>query len=133
MLAIVISLLAAPAHADTLDVPLGDKMGIVRVPANATVKLEAKGKAETDTASWENTDSDALSMVCGKGKAPEDAFVDQLLLSVGEQKWALAPGASVKFACAGDAPVVFTDVHGQEVASLAGPVKVTVASVKTGK
>jgi len=130
MLAIVFALLSLPAHADTLDVPLGDKQGIVRIPTSKTVGLSLQGK--TNKATWENTDSDALSMVCGEGKPPEDTFVEQLMLVVGEQKWALAPGASVKLTCAGDKPVVFTDVHGQEVAKLVGPVKVTVESVKSG-
>lgn len=131
MLTLLFALATVPAHAETLEVALADKVGVVRIPADKNAKLSMKGKGEGAEATWENTDSDAVSMVCGESKSPEDTFVEQLLLAVGEQKWALAPGASVQLSCPGDKPVVFTDVHDQEVARLAGPVKVTVESVKS--
>lgn len=131
MFALLVSLLAVPALAETLDAPLGDEMGVVRVPSGKAITLSFKGATESDKASWENTDSDAVSMVCGAGKAPEDTFVEQLLVAVGEKKWALAPGASVKLSCKGDVPITVTDVHGTEVASFKGPMLVTVESFKS--
>lgn len=130
-MSLLISLLIAPALAGTLEVPLKDQPGALYVPSSHEVGLAVKGPGEEDKASWENTESNALSAVCGtEGSPPTDQFVEQLMFQVGEQKWALAPGASVQLSCPEGKPVTIVDLHGTQVASFKSTVTLTVTKAK---
>ncbi|MEZ4240046.1 MAG: hypothetical protein R3F59_28640 [Myxococcota bacterium] len=124
--------LVSGAQAATLEMALKDKLGTVTVPHGAEVTLTFAGGADgATTAKWTNTESDALGVICGKeGKAPQDDLVEQVMLQVGADKWALAPGSNVHFTCA-SGPVTVTDLHGTAVGTFDKEVTLSGAGVKT--
>jgi len=125
----LIALLVAPAAAGTLAVALGDRAGALLIPASLEVGLSLS-TAKGASAAWTNNESNALSMHCGAGKAPQDEFVEQLMLEVGDEKWALAPGSSIQLSCAAGATLTITDLHGTEVGAFTEPVRISVAKAK---
>jgi len=127
MFATLAILLSSAANAATLEVDLKDQTASISTPSAHTVELILKAGAEGETKTWENEESSALSITCGEeGKAPEDKFVEQLLLAVGEKKWGLAPGSNVNFKCPAGKVLTVTDVHSEKVGTFKGPLVVTV-------
>ena len=124
--------LAAPAWAGTLDVALGDKTGTLITPRTHEVSLGFKAIAEGGgEATWSNTDSNSIAVACtDKGAPPEDDMVEQLMLKVGADRWALAPGSAVKFACPAGKSATVTDLHGQTVGTFKGGVVMTATKVR---
>jgi hypothetical protein len=122
--------LSAPALADTLPVDLGDKTASITIPRGAEATVTLKPIGEGDAVRWTNTSSAAISVVCSaEGKMAEDDFVEQVLLQVGDKKWALAPGSSVKMKCSG-APATVNDIHGETIGTFAGGVLVTIEGLR---
>lgn len=118
--------------AGPLEVKLADKTGLFHVPASMEVAFEIKGPAADAAAeTWDNGASSSLAVACSDAPGPaEDDFTEQLLLKVGEDKWGLAPGSTVKFACPSGKPATFVDIHGSTVARFDGGASVTIAKAK---
>jgi hypothetical protein len=127
-----ITLLATPSQAGGLEVALDEKTALLHVPANLEVALELKGPAaDSEATKWENTASSSLAVVCADSGAPAaDDFTEQLLLKIGEDKWALAPGSTVKLGCPTGKKATATDIHGSAVAQFEGGVSLTVAKAR---
>lgn len=126
-------LVIAAAHAATLEVALKDRVGTLYVPDQMDVAVSfAAGPTDKPVeATWTNTESNGVAIVCGdKGQPPADERVDAVTLQVGADKWALAPGSGVRFTCPA-AKAVVVDVHGTTVGTFAGPVLMTVVKAKS--
>jgi hypothetical protein len=111
-------LLALPSAADTLQAPLGTQTGALFTPGGMTVELSLKGSTATESATWQNVESDALSFRCAtEPTPPPNEVYDQLVVQVGDKKWALAPGSAVAFSCGEGKTVTVTDLHGRVIAA----------------
>ena len=133
-IALFIALFIPAAHGATLEVALKDRVGTLRVPRSMEVSVAFKGGPETAPveASWSNVESNTIGIACvEKGSPPEDDLVEQVLLQVGEEKWALAPGSNVRFSCPGAARATVTDLHGATVGTFPGPVVMTLTKAKS--
>ncbi len=131
MFAILTALLTFDATAATLEVDLKDLTASISTPGANAVELILKSGAEGETTTWDNGSSSAVSFKCGdEGTAPEDQFVDQLILAVGEKKWGLAPGSNVNFKCPAGKAVTAMDIHSESVGTFKGPLLVTVNKSK---
>lgn len=132
MLGTLALVLSAPVHAETLPIDLGDKTATVTTPNASEVKVVFAPVGEGDSVRWGNDESTAFAVVCGtEGKEAEDSFVEQVILAVGDKKWGLAAGSSVKMTCAGGKPATVTDIHGTALGTFAGGVKVTIDAIKS--
>ena len=131
MFSILVALVCTSAQAGTLDVDLGSKTATIATPGNMDVALDFKA-ADESSGSWDNSANSGIAVVCAdEGTAPDDVRPEQLLLTVGENKWALAPGSSVKFKCAGGKSATVTDVGGSTVGTFKTPLVVQVSKAKT--
>lgn len=128
---IVVTLLALPAAAETLEVALGTQTGLLYSAVGSSVGLSLKGPAG-ESAAWENIESSALSIRCAEdAKPPENQVVTQLQVHVGDKKWALAGGSTVNFTCGDGKLVTVTDLHGRKIASFGRSLALTVEKIRT--
>jgi hypothetical protein len=124
-------MLALPAAAETLPVNLGTQVGALYTPIGSEVGLELKGATDGETATWKNIESSALSFRCATDPLPpSNEIFEQVVLQVGEKKWALAPGSTVAFTCGEGKTVTVTDLHGRTIAAFPKSLSMLVASVR---
>lgn len=133
MLGIGLALLV-PSEAATIEVALGDTVGTLHVPSVMDVGVSFSGGPETAVVEgrWDNVESDTISIVCAAtGTPPADDIVEQVMLQVGDKKWALSPGGNVRFTCPAGKKAIVTDRHGTTVGTFPAPVTMTVIKAKS--
>lgn len=129
-----IALLLPAAHAATLEVALKDRTGTLHVPSDMDVAVSFEGGATATpvSASWTNADGNSFAVTCAdKGTPPDDDVVSQVVLQVGEEKWALAPGSNVHFTCPTGKKVTVTDLRSTAVGAFPDQVVMTITKAKS--
>ena len=129
MLTNLLVLFAPTAAAETLPVALGTQVGTLFTPHTMVIGLELKGSADGETATWKNIESSSLSIRCAtEPQPPTTEVVEQVVLQVGDKKWALAAGSTVAFTCGEGKTVTVTDLHGRTIAAFQRSLSMMVAS-----
>lgn len=125
--------LVLTASAATLELPLKTNTGTLTVPHSMEVTVSFKGGPESAPveAQWSNVESNSLAIACtDKVAPPADDILEQVLLQVGADRWALAPGSGVRFACAAGQKATVIDLHGAVIGTFPAPVSMTIDKAK---
>lgn len=123
-------LLPVAAMAETLPVALGTQTATVFFPSGKDVALSFRGGGG-ESGTWRNIESSSLSLRCAtEPLVPELDAVEQVILKVGEKKWALAAGSSVAFTCGEGKTVTITDLAKRTIAAYATSLTLTVEGIK---